>query len=122
MINEPSCHRLPEAQPLMGLQRALRTERAFVSDKKRRTASQVEKEGGEQRGSAGGRRRGGEFGGESAWAGGEELFVGRGRRGPSSSPGGPSVPPDWSLDTLEPHEPESAVSESIVPAPRGSET
>lgn len=50
----------------------------------------------------------------SSWGGDDEALL--------PPLGAPRCPPHWSLDTLEPHEPESAVSESIVPAPRGSET
>ena len=46
VIDKPSCHRITEVQPLMGLQRALRTQRSFMSDQTDKTASQVEKEEG----------------------------------------------------------------------------
>lgn len=51
MIDEPSCHCISEAQSLMGLQRALRTERSSMSDKTEKIASHTRKGG---KGSAGG--------------------------------------------------------------------
>ena len=51
VIDNPSCHCISEAQSLMGLQRALRTERSSMSDKTEKIASHSQKGG---KGSTGG--------------------------------------------------------------------
>lgn len=87
MIDEPSCHRITEAWPLMGLQRAQnRTERAFMPDKTDGTASQA---GGEEGGAEEERRGDGEKKGtlakEVTGAGRTRRLSGKGMTEPCSS-------------------------------------